>query len=445
MTTASEDTPDGVSSSDTTELRRLHPLTPVLGSWRWVAAFGALVLSQGGREADPVVYGVAAVVMFPAAVIYGVVAWWATRYRISSGDLLIETGVLFRRSRRVRVDRLQAVDVVRPFVGRLLGLAELRLEVVGGSSSEAPLAYLSNDDAYRLRAELLARAAGLRPDVPEAPERPLLKVPRDRLLGATLLRPFFFLSAFVVVGALVAMAAGFWEAVTVLPPVLLGMVGQAYAAFVRQYDFTVADSPDGVRLRAGLLDTRAQTVPPGRVQAFSVVRPVLWKLFTDWHRVEINVAGYRGGEASQTTTLVPVATPPEVRLVLSRVALEGNAETVPLIPVPRQARLLSPFEGPWVAAGMDPSLFVVRRGFLGRRLSVVSHAKVQSFSIRQGPLQRRFGLASLAFDSTPGPVFAVAPHLPMATAAALLAEGVDHARRGRARAIPEQWRTAPSG
>ena len=92
--------------------------------------------------------------------------------------------MLFRRSRRVRLDRLQAVDVVRPLVARALGLAELRLEVAGGSSSEAPLAYLSEAAAQQLRAELLARAAGLHHDTPEAPEAVLLEVPLGRLVEA---------------------------------------------------------------------------------------------------------------------------------------------------------------------------------------------------------------------------------------------------------------------
>ena len=40
--------------------------------------------------------------------------------------------------------RVQAVDVVKPFYARVLGLAELRLEVVGGGGgdAEAPLAFL---------------------------------------------------------------------------------------------------------------------------------------------------------------------------------------------------------------------------------------------------------------------------------------------------------------
>ena len=107
--------------------------------------------------------------------------------------------MLRKRSRRVRLDRLQAVDVVRPLVARALGLAELRLEVAGGGSSEAPLAYLSEDAAQRLRAELLARAAGLHHETPEAPEAVLLEVPLGRLVEATL-RSVALIGMLVVAG-----------------------------------------------------------------------------------------------------------------------------------------------------------------------------------------------------------------------------------------------------
>ncbi len=94
--------------------------------------------------------------------------------------------MLFRRSRRVRLDRLQAVDVVRPLVARALGLAELRLEVAGGSSSEAPLAYLSE----RGRAAAAGRAARPRgrPAARHSPRRPrrcCSTVPLGRLVEAT--------------------------------------------------------------------------------------------------------------------------------------------------------------------------------------------------------------------------------------------------------------------
>ena len=159
--------PAGVSGDG---FRRLHPLTPVLRGWKVFAAAVAIAAQQayGGLEMSWLLIGIAASIPLGAA--YGYLAWRSTHYRVDAEALRLETGVLSKRSRRVRLDRLQAVDVVRPLVARVLGLAELRLEVAGGSSSEAPLAYLSEENAQRLRAELLARAAGLHHETPEAPE-----------------------------------------------------------------------------------------------------------------------------------------------------------------------------------------------------------------------------------------------------------------------------------
>jgi putative membrane protein len=187
-------------SEDRDGFRRLHPLTPVLRGWKVFAAAVAIAAQQAYGDLEISWLLIAIAVSIPIGAAYGVLSWKTTHFRIGDDDLRLETGVLFKRSRRVRLDRLQAVDVVRPLVARVLGLAELRLEVAGGSSSEAPLAYLSESAAQQLRAELLARAAGLHHETPEAPEAVLLEVPLARLVEATVR------SVPVIVGAVTLVA-----------------------------------------------------------------------------------------------------------------------------------------------------------------------------------------------------------------------------------------------
>ena len=83
----------------------------------------------------------------------------------------------------------ESVDVVQPLVPRLLGLAEVRLEVAGGSSTEAPLAYLALADARELKGRLLASASRARRPGWRSPpdEQMLLRVPVERLVAAALL------------------------------------------------------------------------------------------------------------------------------------------------------------------------------------------------------------------------------------------------------------------
>ena len=444
---AADTSPAGPPARPPGEFRRLHPLTPVLRGWKVFAAVVAIALQQAYGGVPPFWVFTVIAASVPVGVAYGFLSWRRTHYRISQDDLRLETGVLFRRSRQVRLDRLQAVDVVRPLVARALGLAELRLEVAGGSSSEAPLAYLSEPAAQQLRAELLARAAGLehdQPQAPVAPERVLLTVPLGRLVESQLRSAVTFWT--LVVGAsLVAMSAVSGEpaALGLAVPFLLVAVPAAINGVAGQFDFTVADSPDGLRLRRGLLETRAQTVPPGRIQAVRVVEPLLWRS-RGWVRVEANVAGYVGEGQQKASLLAPVATGDEAARLVA-LALPGlDLPAIAMSGVPRQARFLDPWQWRSLSVGADEHFLVVRRGRWRRETDLVPHEKVQSVRISQALLQRRLGLATLHVDTTPGPVKVTAAHRDQRGARELLDAEVTRARESRAAARPDRWMQPPT-
>ena len=159
--------------------------------------------------------------------------------------------------------------------------------------------------------------------LPEAPEYPVLSVPPSRLVGSLLLSEQSF---FVVLGGVASVVL---SAVTdnrgfyfYLIPAALGLAAAYWGSFNKGYNFTAAISPDGIRLRYGLLDTQAQTLPPGRIQALKVTQPPLWRIF-GWYRMQVNVAGYGGpgsnGEGASRTTLLPVGVLADVMRMLSLV------------------------------------------------------------------------------------------------------------------------------
>jgi putative membrane protein len=416
----------------------------VLRGWKVFAAAVVIATQQltvGNLPWTWLLLGVG--VSIPLGIVYGYVSWRTTRYRIDSEDLRLETGVLFRRSRRVRLDRLQAVDVVRPLVARALGLAELRLEVAGGSSSEAPLAYLGEAAAQQLRAELLARAAGLEHDTPEAPERVLVKVPLSRLVESQLRSVGLIVALLVVAGfVVVTVVIGEWTVLALTVPATIGMVPAIVRSVIVHFDFTVAESPDGLRLRHGLLETRSQTVPPGRVQAVRIVEPLLWRS-KGWCRVEVNIAGYAGDGEAQTSVLLPVAPREQAFAVLGRVLPDVDVPSVRTYGVPRRARWCDPISWQGNAAGADDKVFIAKRGRLRREIDIVPHERVQSARLSQGPLQRRLGLATVHLDTSPGPVQPTAHHRDAQDARNLLDAEVKLARQARAAALPERWMRPP--
>ncbi len=221
----------------------------------------------------------------------------------------------------------------------------------------------------------------------------------------------------------------------------------------------MATSPDGLRLRHGLLEHRTQTVPPGRVQAVRLSQPLLWR-HNDWWRLRVNVAGYTRREDSRRDTeslLLPVGTREEAMAVLSFVlpdlgvptgedprrvlaaGLSGSGPGDGFVTDPRAARWLDPLA--WRRNGyrVTGEALVIRRGRLHRHLDLVPHARTQSCGVRQALLQRALGVASFHLHSTPGPISPVVPHLSAADAAVLLSEQSARAHRARLSAGPELW------
>jgi putative membrane protein len=419
---------------------RLHPLTPLLRGGRFFLAAVAVVGQQGLREAPArtLLIGLAAVV--PIGLALGLVAWWTTRYRLTATELQVDTGVLRRRNRRVPLARLQSVDVVRPFTARLLGLAELRLEVAGGGQTEAPLAYLGEDAARRLRAQLL-RAAGTSPaggEAPdaEAPEAVLVQVPTGALVASALLSVpvLLMVAALVALVGVVALRPGAAPALlTAVVPFALGTGGVVLRRLLAEYGFTVAQSPDGLLLRHGLLDTRQQTIPYGRVQTVRVLEPLLWRR-RGWVRVEVDVAGYSGtsGEEQATTSaLLPVA-PRELALSLVDRVL-GAPVPLAVLPAPRRARLRAPLSARRLRLGLDARHLVTATGVLTTTTDVVPLVKVQSLRLEQGPWQRRLALASVHADTAGRRLRGgVVRHRDAAEAALLLADLTRQMRAARA-------------
>lgn len=418
---------------------RLHPLTPLLRGGRLVLLLLVLAGQQGLRESSPAAVAGVLGVVFPVVVLFGWLSWRAMRYRVTPTELQVESGIVTKRSRRVPLARVQAVDVVRPFYARVLGLAELRLEVVGTGDAEAPLAFLPEDRAETLRTQLLDRAAGRQavvegePAPAPEPDRVLVVVPLGPLVVSTLLGSplvaVVAVGAAMVVAAVVDLAAVggvFLFAV----PLLFGVGSFAVRRVLSEYGFTVAESPDGLRLRHGLLDTRSQTIPAGRVQAVRIREPLLWRRF-GWVRVEVDVAGYSGGEQQTATgALLPVAPRQLAQDLVARVL--GGPLPAADRPVPPAARWRAPLQVRRLRVGLDDRHVVATSGVVTTTTDVAPLAKVQSLRSTAGPWERRLGLVSLHVDTAgrqlPGAVLA---HRSAAEAPGLLEELTARARAAR--------------
>ncbi|MFH9815366.1 PH domain-containing protein [Streptomyces sp. NPDC017230] len=436
--------------------RRLHPVTPLRRAWAPVAVLVGWAVhdpDQAQRQLSrltttTLLVGLA--VLIPAAALYGFLTWWFTHFAVTDTELRIRTGLLFRRTAHIRLERIQAVDVTQPLLARVAGVAKLKLDVIGTGKKDE-LAFLGADEARALRAELLARAAGLAPEtaaeVGEAPSRQLLRVPPGVLAVSLLLTGATWgtLIAAVVVPTLLWLAThNLWTVLATALP-LLGAAGASGAGrFVGEYDWTVAESPDGLRLDHGLLDRAHETVPPGRVQTVRIVEPLLWRRWGSprssgaesgggWVRVELDVAG------SSNSVLLPVAPREIAESVVARVLPGVTVPTAAALSrPPRRAARCRPLWWRGYGLAVTDTVFAARYGLLRRNLALVPHAKVQSVRRTQGPWQRALRLADVRVDT--GANKTVTARLRDADEAAeLLRAQAERSRTGRRDALPDRW------
>ncbi|MCT2590026.1 PH domain-containing protein [Streptomyces sp. N2-109] len=435
------------------EGNRLHPITPWRRAWAPIAGLTAFAVqdferTRGWFEELTVgwlILGFAAVI--PAAAAYGFFSWWFTSYVVTDTELRIRTGLVFRRVAHIRLDRIQAVDVSRPLLARIAQVAKLKLDVVGTEAKDE-LAYLGEREAVALRAELLARAGGMAPDaapeVGEAPARELLRVRSGTLIVGLLLLGGVWaaLAAVLVIPTLIYLATeSLWPTLAVALPLLGGVWASSIGRFLTEYDWTVAESPDGLRIDHGLLDRDHATVPPGRVQYVRISEPLLWRR-RGWVRVELEIAGAAKGKGG---VLLPVATREDAAGVLARVlpGVDLAAAAGAATPPPKRSRWCAPVRRCGYAHGVTGTVFVTRYGLLRRRTELVPHAKVQSVRFGQGPWQRRMRLANVSVDHGANG-WAEARLRDEEEARALVAAQAERSRTGRREAGPERWLTGPA-
>lgn len=421
---------------------RTHPLTAVVQGALFAAAavvglIGTIVTGDSWGELSAVLsLAIAVVAGLVLGLLVGFVGWLFTRYVIDGTELRINTGVLTKSSRRIPYERIQSVDIAEPFVARLLGLAELRIEMAGGKDSRTTLKFLRLGDARDLRRVLLSRAHGQAVEQAQDEHRSIItKVPPERVMIGTLLSLDFL---FAAIGSVALVVLGIWFGGIV---VLLGGIiplatwlAQIVARRVlQQWDFTLSRGERGLRIERGLLSRTSQTIPFERVQGIAIKEPFVWRRF-GWQRLEVDVAGYAsqgdddGGGSS--SILLPIADPALAAAVVAEL-VPGASIGVVRTPAPRRSRLFAPIGWRYRWIGADDVSFVAHEGWIERTTSIVPHPRTQSVELSQGPLQRRRRVATVEVHTPTGPVDADGRHLDELDARAALFAQLDRARASR--------------
>lgn len=462
-----------VSDIEGVELRKLHPLTPVVRSWRWITVAGAVAIGAFRDELDRlrwawdalhgdvelgVLFKVAAAlaVITVVAVVAAWLSWRVTGFAFVSDangrtTLLFHRGLVFRQRRQVRLDRVQAVDVNQPLVPRLAGLAVVQLDMAAGEEASVNLEYLARDDAWALRAEILRHTQGVPAARPAAAEDVddlaattttatatatatvseadvIARVSTPHLVKATLLDgiwAWIVLVLWIVALVVIVVGWGTRELISGLSLVIpvtiavLAVTRRQILTLLRDADFVLSRTPTGIRTSSGLTSTTNKTIDLDRIQGVRLIEPYLWRRF-GWARVMVDVAGAKGDRDEEAgVALMPVADREDALALIASVT--GTSLTQPDYVGPGEgARRLDPLGWRFLGVALLADGVVRRRGRWRWSTSYVPYARVQSVSSDQGPLQRRFEVASVHLDLPKGGERWTAQHRSHADAADLV-------------------------
>lgn len=469
------------------EWHRLHPLTPLLRGGLFLIVVIGIVLANlrdrlvfvflpwlapdiesemgewEGAGGDPIDFIIAnnlyvmaalavlAVLIVVVAVFY--TSWRFHTFRITGDDVEVRSGILFRTQRRAPLDRVQGVNLTRPMIARLLGMA--KLEVVGaGTDANVKLEYLSTANAEAVRADILRLASGRRlaaasppadprhegraaslgqrvgreltgmiegPEAPVAEVESVVNIPLGRLVASHVVSMTTLVLVFAVIAVMVGVSQGVTWLLFAFVPAIIGIGAYWVRSIVRSLRYSIAPTPDGVRITFGLFTTITEIVPPGRVHAVEVTQPILWRP-AGWWTVRINrLTGRSVTESStdQFTTVLPVGTAADVERVLRLLqpslpdgeralvvqeGMFGPGEDDTFTNTPRRAWWIRPLSYRRNGFRLTGDVLLMRRGVVWRRLVILPLARLQSFGLYQGPLDRATRVTNVRAHVVAGPV-----------------------------------------
>ncbi len=263
--------------------------------------------------------------------IYEVFQYLTFRYRLRGSELLVTSGLIFKRARHIEVDRIHSVDLKQGPLHRALGVAEVRIETAGGKEPEAVLRVLAKDDVESLRTSLrraqgrVAIESGMdTQDAEDAPsEREILTLDLAELVKLGLVSMRGAAVAAVLVGLMwefgiferldirgrivsVSDVTPTWQMaiiaglVIICVPLLLIVVSIVWTV-VRLHAFRLVEVSGNLRLTCGLLTRLTATVPRRRIQLVSVVQTPIHRYFD---RVSVRIETASGSAEAEQKKII---------------------------------------------------------------------------------------------------------------------------------------------
>ncbi len=341
------------------EFRRQHPLLILLDTGRGIISNLSFALIIAISLPDDIFGGfignavVALLAMFGLSALFNVLRWYFFVYSYEEGMVHIRQGVLFKRERTIKRDRVQSMNTNANVLQQAFGLVTLQIKTAGVNvDAEVNLRAVSKGEAEIIKERLYSKSARSESEPVEVPRAFRFLQGRDIWLAA--LTSGRFMVLFSVIAVIYAQTfeyipESYWEwaveSLSTIPlmfgiGIVLGLFLLTWAlsavAFVIQFaNFSVRRFEDRLEISWGVLKKNHVVVKLHRVQAVVVQQGPLRQPF-GLCTMLIEVAGGGAKEQERISLLHPLIRRKEVEAFLADILPEYRLPLAAIV-LPKRA------------------------------------------------------------------------------------------------------------
>jgi uncharacterized membrane protein YdbT with pleckstrin-like domain len=417
-------------------------------AWQALAPLAVVFATRGDIVEKIKVVGIVAGVLLIGG---SILRYLYFRFRLENDSILIREGVLKKKQTDIKFDRIQGINTQQNFLFRFFGLVTIKFDTAGSSDDEGNLPAVSRKFADSLKERLNLAPGQAQTDSEEdtpREHRPLLHLDwRDMiriglsdkriLLALALIAPVLeqmgdkteeIIGRYLESAFTGAMQFGVAAGVGLIAGIVIVFFGFLVllaigAAFLRYHNFQLFLDGRTLRSHGGLLTQHEVSMGLEKIQTLRLQQGIILRWLKRFRMTARQARSSQKNDASKNFTVPVVTTDEAAELRGHMMDFEGRGlildpASPEFSPISRHSMRMPfmfffwmPLAWPiifseWRHAGFlytDEGL-VRRSGVIGYRTVALLYRKVQRVTVRQSPLQRRKGLATLRVYMASGSV-----------------------------------------
>ncbi|WP_019244131.1 MULTISPECIES: PH domain-containing protein [Bacillus] len=295
------------------EAKRLHPITIVLNALDIIKSsiipFIIFIVFPSKGASSWSFEFIFILVYIVGSVLFGILSWVKFTYRIENDEVRIDQGILIKKKRYIRLERIQSIDITEGILQRLFSLVKVTIDTAGSSSgkAEAVLTAISKDEAKLFQELLKETKSNFTEDemLENEDEEKKISVDEDKenILFQMSFKELFIMAAtsggvgvvfsgafalfsqfgdqieydhiYSEVEAIISIISWVFIVLLIVVGLLVAYLIATVGILLKYAFFTVKKSGEEIIISRGLLERRRLTIPIERIQAVRIVENVI--------------------------------------------------------------------------------------------------------------------------------------------------------------------------